>query len=101
MSETSTPAGAHVEKVGGFDIRNFIGLLIGLYGLVLAIWGLFFFDDFESGKTGGVNANLYAGIAMLVFGAVFIAWARLKPLRIVVSDNEPGAEQPRDIAPLD
>nr|WP_156610852.1 hypothetical protein [Auraticoccus cholistanensis] len=75
--------------------------MIGIYGLVLLVWGLFFFDDVEAGKTGGVNANLWAGIGMLVFAAAFVLWSRLRPLKILVAENEAGAEAPKDIAPTD
>ncbi len=103
MSENvaAVPEGGHVEKVGGFDIRNFIGLLIGIYGLALLVWGLFFFVPEEAAKTGGVNANLYAGIGMLLFGAAFILWARVRPIKIVVVETDEGAEVPKDIAPTD
>ncbi|RCK69803.1 hypothetical protein DT076_10265 [Desertihabitans brevis] len=100
MSESTVPDG-HVEKVGGFDIRNFIGLLIGIYGLVLTVMGLFFFDEAARAKTADLNANLWTGLAMLAFGALFVLWARLRPIRIVVKENEPGAEERRDIAPTD
>lgn len=99
--ETTTGSGQHVEKIGGFDIRNFIGLLIGIFGLILTVWGIFFFNDYEAAKTGGMNANLWTGLAMIAVGLVFFIWAKLEPIRIVVSDNETGAESPKDIAPLD
>ena len=38
------------------------------------------FADPESEKTGGSNANLVAGIALLVVGLGFIAWACLRPI---------------------
>ncbi|WP_114559649.1 hypothetical protein [Desertihabitans aurantiacus] len=101
MSEAGTTSQGQVERVGGFDIRNFIGLLIGIYGLVLLVMGLFFYGEEAAAKTGGVNANLWTGLAMLAFGLLFVLWARLKPIRIVVQPNEPGAEQDRDIAPAD
>lgn len=92
------PASAHVETVGAFDIRTFIGTLIGLFGLILTITGLVDFTAADAERTGGVNANLWAGIGMLVVAAAFLLWARLEPIRIVVQDNEPGAEEPHDIA---
>ncbi|PWH07369.1 hypothetical protein DEO23_01620 [Brachybacterium endophyticum] len=94
-------AGAHVETAGAFDIRNFIGLLLGLFGVILVLVGLFDFTDAEAAKTGNVNANLWAGLAMVVVGLAFGLWAKLEPIRIVVSENEPGAESPKDIASLD
>ena len=43
------------------------------------------FGDTEGDKTGDVNANLWAGLALLVFGIIMIAWARLRP--VVVPDD--------------
>ncbi|MFC0672424.1 hypothetical protein [Brachybacterium hainanense] len=95
------PPSSHVETAGAFDIRRFIAALTGLYGLILTALGLFAFDAAESAKTDGLNANLWAGIALIVFSALFFAWAKLDPIRMIVSDNEPGAEDERDIAAVD
>lgn len=94
-------AGAHVEKAGAFDIRNFIGGLLGLFGVIIVLTGLLDFTADEAAKTGGVNANLWAGIGMLVVAAVFLLWTKLKPIRMLVQDNEPGAEDEKDISALD
>ena len=66
------------HTAGAFDIRNIIGGLIGLYGVILTLMGIF--GDKELEKTGGVNANLWAGLIMLAFGVGFLAWARLRPV---------------------
>lgn len=92
--------GAHVETVGAFDIRTMIGALIGLFGAILTVLGLVAFTAAEAAKTGGVNANLWSGLVMLAVAAAFLLWARLEPIRIVVRDNEPGAEEPHDIQAL-
>jgi hypothetical protein len=73
------------ETAGVYDIRNVIGGLIGLYGLILLLVGLF--GDEEGDKTGGVNANLWAGLAMLVFGIAFLVWARLRPVVVALEDT--------------
>ena len=91
-------SGKHVELAGAFDIRTFIGALIGLFGLLT---GLFGFSPEEAAKTGGVNANLWAGIAMIVFAALFAVWSKVDPIRFVVQDNAEGAEEERDFAALD
>lgn len=74
---------AEKKTAGAFDIRSIIGLLLGAYGVILTLMGLV--GDAETDKTGGVNANLWAGLALLVVGIGFVAWARLKP--IVVPDD--------------
>ena len=48
------------------------------------------FGDTEESKTGGVNANLWAGIALAVVGAAFLLWARLRP--VVVPAEKPAAD---------
>ena len=77
------------QTAGAFDIRNVIGGLLGLYGLVLTLMGIF--GDAETDKTGGVNANLWAGIAMLVVGVAFIVWARLRPVVVEPDAGDGGS----------
>ncbi len=71
---------ASSHSAGALDIRNIIGLLLLVYGVVLTAMGLF--GDKELDKTGGVNANLWAGLALLVAGAVFAIWARARPVAV-------------------
>ena len=107
MNTPTDPAGAQdapgdatVQTAGAFDIRNFIGTLLGLFGLVLVAMGLFAFGPEEAAKTDGLNANLWAGLAMVLVAVLFIVWTRLDPIRMVVRDNEDGAEEARDISAL-
>lgn len=95
------PEGAEVRTAGAFDIRNFIGTLLGLFGLALVGMGLFAFSPDEAAKTDGLNANLWAGLAMVLVALLFLVWTKLDPIRMVVRENEEGAEEPRDIAALD
>lgn len=92
---------AHVENVGAFDIRRFIGALIGLFGILLVIMGLAFTTPEAMDKTDGLNANLWAGLAMVAVAVAFEVWAKVDPIRILVQDNEPGAEEPKDLSPVD
>ena len=79
------------QTAGALDIRNIIGGLLGVYGVILVLMGLF--GDKELEKTGDVNANLWAGLALVAVSAVFLTWARLKP--IVVPDHVQAAEDDR------
>ena len=62
-----------------FDLRSVIGLLFVVYGLVLTILGLIGETQEELDKAGGIALNLWTGLAMLVGGIVFYAWAFAKP----------------------
>lgn len=61
-----------------FDIRRIIGALFALYGVVLVITGLVGSHAVKT-KAAGINIDLWVGIAMLVFSALMIAWALLRP----------------------
>jgi hypothetical protein len=63
-----------------FDLRMVIGGLLALYGVILTVMGLFASDDTKA-KAAGINLNLWAGLVILVGGAIFLAWATLRPLR--------------------
>ena len=89
---TSTPK----KTAGAFDIRNIIGALLGIYGVILLLAGLF--GDTASAKTGGINANLWTGLALAVAAAVFLVWARLKPI-VVPAHVEPVEDDPTRPAP--
>ena len=84
------------RTAGAFDIRNFIGMLLGLYGIILVLMGLL--GDKELDKTGGVNANLWTGIALLVVSGGFLAWARARPI-IVPEHVEHVTDDPTRPAP--
>ena len=78
------------HTAGILDIRNIIGALLGIYGAILVLMGLF--GDEEGDKTGDVNANLWAGLAMVVVSVIFIAWARLRPIRVPVRSSDDSAD---------
>ena len=82
------------KTVGLFDIRFIIGGLIGLYGIILTLLGIFNASDKELAKGDGLNINLWAGLGMLVAGILFIVWARVRPV-IVPDDAENRANEPR------
>lgn len=73
------------HKAGAFDIRNIIGALLGIYGVILALAGLM--GEHEPEKTGGINANLWTGIGLIVVSGIFLLWARLRPI-VVPADFE-------------
>jgi hypothetical protein len=84
MTENTAETGERAHRVGLFDIRFIIGALIGVYGIILVVTGLFVSDS-QIDKSDGLNINLVAGICMIVASAAFIIWARVRP--IIVPDD--------------
>ena len=62
-----------------FDIRRIIGGVFLVYGLILGVVGIIGSDAVKN-KAAGVNVNLWTGLAMLVAGAMMVAWALLRPV---------------------
>jgi hypothetical protein len=75
MTENETKAARAANK---FDVRRLIGALFALYGIVLTITGIVGSHHVKT-KAAGINIDLWTGIGMLVFAAVMIAWALLRP----------------------
>ena len=63
-----------------------------MYGVILVLMGLF--GDKEHDKTGDVNANLWAGLAMVVVAAVFLTWAWLRPIVVPDHVDPPDPDRP-------
>jgi hypothetical protein len=84
------------KKANLFDLRRIIGGLFIVYGLLLTILGLFDSQQ-EIDKAAGVNINLWAGLGMLVFGLLMIAWALWRPLSEELEEDgwEPGSDDER------
>jgi len=58
----------------GLDLRYPIGLMFGIFGLLLTGYGVAFPEARAPLTT--VNVNLYAGAVMLLFGAVMLGLAQ-------------------------
>jgi hypothetical protein len=90
MSGTHDHDSGAPHKAGAFDIRVFIASLIGIYGVVLVICGIIGPSEAELDKSGGVNINLYAGLGMTVVAALFLLWARLRPVVVPTQTTADG-----------
>jgi len=82
---------APTTTAGAFDIRTIIGGLIGIYGLILLVTGLWFTDDSEIERADGVNLNVQVGIGLLVFAVLMLGWVVLRPLRVPVEPEQDGS----------
>ena len=76
-----------------FDVRRFIGGLFLIYGVILFVLGIGA-SDADVEKAAGVNVNLWTGLAMLLVGALFIAWALWRPLGQELAESEPAGGGP-------
>jgi len=70
-----------MKKAGLFDIRNIIGLLLTVYGVILLLVS-FSTSEAEKARADDVNANLWVGLALTVVGVLMIAWAVLRPIEV-------------------
>jgi hypothetical protein len=88
---TGTDGAKRRHVAGAFDVRNVIAGLIGFYGVVLVIYGLV--DSGEAHeKTGGLDANLWSGIALVVVAAAFALWSWLRPIVVDPAQAHPDGE---------
>ena len=72
-----------------FDIRLLIGGLFLVYGVLLTVAG-FFTSSPALKKADGININLWLGLGMLVVGALFVLWLRMRPLQHPHPDESAG-----------
>src|ERR1700742_2074426 len=72
-----------------FDLRRIIGGLFTVWGVLLIILGATD-SDAEANKAAGININLWAGCAMLVFGVLMLLWAFTRPLSEELASDEGG-----------
>jgi hypothetical protein len=74
-----------------FDLRYLIGGLFVLYGVVLVVASFFISEV----KSNGIDINLWLGLGMFLVGAFFLAWARMRPLKIEGRSALAAAEEGR------
>jgi hypothetical protein len=75
-----------------FDLRRIIGGVFVVWGVLLIILGLTD-SEAEANKAAGININLWAGVGMLIVGAIFLVWALTRPLGTEL--REAGEDEPR------
>ena len=84
-----------------FDIRNIVGALLAIYGVLLTIAGfvpaiLRDHNDPAAARDRtdlyiGTDANWWVGLILLAVGAGFFTWAVLRPLR--PDESEPVSDE--------
>lgn len=61
------------------DIRVVIGSVLGIIGVFLLVCSAFTTSAEELAKSGGVHANLWAGLALLLVAVAMWGWAFAVP----------------------
>ncbi len=84
----------HVDtrhSAGAFDVRNVIGALMGIYGVVLLISAVALDPGVDaSGAPKEAAYNIWTGVALVAVALVFLVWAKLRPI-IVPDESASGA----------
>jgi Na+/melibiose symporter-like transporter len=78
-----------------FDLRTVIAILFGIYGIILTIMGFVADTPEELAKAGGININLWTGIAMLIVAALFVTWTVTRPLHPAAARQEDSERPPQ------
>ena len=60
----------------GLDIRYPIGLMFGIIGLVMVVYGLLTGSDPMYQRSLGINVNVWWGTVLFVFGGLMLYFAR-------------------------
>ena len=84
----SSDSGGGKRTAGLFDIRVIIGTLLGVFGLILLLMGLFSDAQARDARANDVNLNLWTGLALLATSAGFTLWARVRPIIVEESPAE-------------
>jgi hypothetical protein len=80
-----------VRKAGLFDIRTFIGALLGFDGVVILLVGLFGDNSTTTESSPPVDINLIAGIGLIIAALFFFTWQRLRPVKVL--EPPPGSDE--------
>ncbi|WP_298183106.1 hypothetical protein [Saccharomonospora sp.] len=83
-------------KAQAFDVRLVIALLTGVYGIVLTVMGVGFTSGEDIAKSADININLWSGIGLLVFTALFVLWAKLRPIAVPAEEVERLEQEKKD-----
>ncbi|MBP2332711.1 cell wall anchor protein [Corynebacterium freneyi] len=86
-------ASSEKKAAGAFDVRNIIGMLLGIYGIVLLLSALLLDPGInpDTGLPKDASYNTWTGLALVLAAAVFLTWAKLRPI-IVPADPETPAD---------
>ncbi|MDY5147615.1 hypothetical protein DDD64_01700 [Actinotignum sanguinis] len=70
---------ARLGRLSLFDLRTWIAIMFGVFGIMLAGYGLFFVTEEDLAKAAGINLNLWTGLAMIIVAIFFAARSAAAP----------------------
>jgi protein-S-isoprenylcysteine O-methyltransferase Ste14 len=82
----------------GLDIRVPIGLMFGVLGVMLGVFGLVS-DKAIYERSLGININIWWGVILLVFGGAMYFFGRRANLNAKPTDANPKANENRGSRP--
>ncbi|EPD26157.1 hypothetical protein HMPREF9237_01432 [Actinotignum schaalii FB123-CNA-2] len=93
---------ARLGRLSLFDLRTWIAIMFGVFGTMLAGYGLFFVTEEDLAKAAGINLNLWTGLAMILVALFFAGRSAAAPQvlsealgsRLPDEDGQPGSTQP-------
>ncbi|MGN6252163.1 MAG: hypothetical protein ACTHNS_10160 [Marmoricola sp.] len=77
-NDASTSATGQRHTAGLFDIRNIVGSLLGIYGIVLVLVGIIGGSSTKH-VSGGGGTNIVVGVVLIAVAVFFLVWTRLRP----------------------
>ena len=100
MSTDRTPSEGESPRrhtAGIFDVRNIIGALLAIYGIILLLVHVFGGDDSATGGPTHDQANLWTGVALLASGLIFFAWTKVRPTVVDEDEQERLKDEKREL----
>ncbi len=70
---------ARLGRLSLFDLRTWIAIMFGVFGTMLAGYGLFFVTEEDLAKAAGINLNLWTGLAMMIVALFFAGRSAAAP----------------------
>lgn len=75
---------ARKHTAGAFDIRNIIGTLLGIYGILLLFAGFFLSPGVDPDTDVHKQSidNVWVGIVLIIVAVIFFLWTKFRPIEV-------------------
>lgn len=100
MSDDQThpdEGGPRRHTAGLFDVRNIIGALLAIYGVILLLVHVIGGDTSATSGQAHDQANLWTGASLLLVGIVFFVWAKVRPTVVDEAEQEQLKAEKREL----